>query len=533
MFVDLRVLDDGSVLDADICIIGAGPAGIAIANEFSGGTARICLVESGDLKPDARNQDLADGEMVSHPEHDLRTSRDRQFGGCTNSWAGACAPMSRCVFEPRPWINLEGWPFSKSDLEACYERAQKLLGLGEYCYEPDHWAGGDLRFLDLDSKKLENRIWQLSPRMNFGKVYRAPFASSKTITVLLNATATEILTDEQASLARGVQVRSLNGKSATIKASLVVLACGAIDNARLLLLSRRHAPAGLGNGHDLVGRYFMQHPHVSAASLCTTGSKNWAKGYKDFRSGDHWLRTRIGLSEDAQRQHHCLDPVATLVNRYIADSLTHSQSIGYVSLKAILLDLQHGRVPVNAAAEMTKVVKDIKGIAIGLLRHLRNQNGALYIMSEQVPNPDSRVTLSSHLDPFGLEKACVDWRLLPIDKQSILALIEEIKSEFKRLRIGDVQPDDWLTVDDHTWPKSLAGGHHHMGTTRMSENSRKGVVDADARVHGTRNLYVAGSSIFPTVGCANPTLTLLATSLKLADHLKEQMAKLRTAPKVA
>ena len=533
MFVDLRVLDDEPVFDADICILGAGPAGIAIANEFNGTTMRVFLVESGGLKADARNQDLADGEMISHPDHNLRTSRDRQFGGSTNSWAGACAPMSRCVFEPRPWINLEGWPFSRRDLEACYERAQKMLGLGAYCYEPDHWAGDDLRFLDLDPEKLENRIWQLSPRMNFGKVYKAPFASSKTITVLLNATASEILTDDQASVVEGVEVRTLDGKSATIRARLVVLACGAIDNARLLLLSRRNAPAGLGNGHDLVGRYFMQHPHVSAASLCTTGSKTWAKGYKDFKSGELWLRTRIGLSEDAQRQHRCLNPVASLVNRYIADSLTHSQSIGYVSLKRVLLDIQHGRLPVNAASEMAKIVKDIKGIGIGLLRHLRNQNGALYIMSEQVPNPDSRVTLSRQLDPLCLEKARVDWRLLPIDKQSILALIHEIRSEFKRLGIGDVRPDDWLTLDDHTWPDSLAGGHHHMGTTRMSETSRKGVVDADARVHGTKNLYVAGSSIFPTVGCANPTLTLVATSLKLADHLRTRMTTLQAAPKVA
>lgn len=533
MFVDLRALDDEPVLDTDICVLGAGPAGIAIASQFDGTTTRVCLVESGDIKADARNQDLADGDMISHPEHDLRTSRDRQFGGCTNSWAGACAPMSRCVFEHRPWINLEGWPFPRRDLMACYKRAQKMLGLGRYCYEPDHWAGEDIRFLDLDRNKLENRIWQLSPRVNFGTVYQAPFGASKTITVLLNATVTEVLTNGHASVVEGVQVRTLDGKGATIKARLVVLACGAIDNARLLLLSRRHMPAGLGNGHDLVGRYFMQHPHVSAASLSTTGSRAWAKGYKDFRSGELWLRTRIGLSEEAQRKHGCLNPVASLVNRYIADSLTHSQSIGYVSLKRVLLDLRHGRMPVNAASDMMEIVKDIRGITIGLFRHLRNQNGSLYIMTEQAPNPDSRVTLSRNKDCLGLEKACVDWRLLPIDKRSILHLVQDIRSEFKRLGIGDIRPDDWLTVDDHSWPSSLAGGHHHMGTTRMSETPRKGVVDADARVHGTSNLYVAGSSIFPTVGCANPALTLVATSLKLADHLQAQMANLRTASLVA
>ncbi|MDH3663797.1 MAG: GMC family oxidoreductase [Alphaproteobacteria bacterium] len=532
MFVDLRVLEDGRVLETDICIVGAGPAGITVANEFNHAATRVCLVESGNLEADSRIQDLADGEMVGHPEHDLRSSRDRQFGGCTNSWAGACAPMSRSDFEFRPWINLEGWPLSKRDLDAHYERAQAMLDLGTYCYEPDCWAGDDVELLKLDPKKLENRIWQLSPRTNFGEIYRAPLGSSTTTTVLLNATATEILTDEQAGIAKGVLVRTLDGQSATILAKFVILACGAIDNARLLLLSRRHAPAGLGNGYDLVGRYFAQHPHVSAASLRTIGPKHRTKGYKDFKRGAYWLRTRIGLSEDAQRQHGVLNPVATLINRFISDSLTQSQSIGYVSLKRVLLDLQHGRVPVNLAAEMARIAKDIKGISVGLVKHLRNQSGALYIMSEQFPNPDSRVTLSSRRDALGLEQARVDWRLLPIDKRSVLVLVQEIQSEFKRLGIGDVEPDDWLTVDDCTWPKSLAGGHHHMGTTRMSESPKKGVVDAVARVHGTKNLYTAGSSIFPTIGCANPTLTIVATSLRLADHLEMQVTKLQAAPLV-
>lgn len=533
MFVDLRMLETEQVLEADICIAGAGPAGITIANELGKAKLRVCLIESGSLQPKEENQDLADGEMVSHPHHNLRLSRDRVFGGSTNSWAGACAPMSASDFEPRPWIDLEGWPYSRRDLDVGYERAQAVLQLGAYRYDPDHWAGDDHPLLAFEPERLENRIWQLSPKVNFGTVYRETLASSETTTVLLNATATEVLTDEQASLAKGIEARTLDGKRATVLAPLVVLACGAIDNARLLLLSRRHAPAGLGNGQGLVGRYFSQHPHIGAASLHEMGSRRWTTSYKDFKRDNLWLRARIGLSAEAQRRLGVLNPVATLVNRFIADSLTHSQSIGYVSLKRILLDLKHGQRPVNLGAELGHIARDLPGIASGLIRHLRHQTGALYVMSEQFPNPDSRVTLSHRKDALGLEQARVDWRLSPIDKRSIRVLIDEIGHEFRRLGVGDVQPDDWLTADDHSWPESLAGGHHHMGTTRMHDDPKRGVVDADARVHGIKNLYMAGSSIFPTVGSANPTLTLLATSFKLADHLQLQVVKRPVVPAVA
>ena len=331
----------------------------------------------------------------------------------------------------------------------------------------------------------------------------------------------------------GVDVRSLNGRKLTVNARILVLAAGAIDNARLLLLSRTQSPAGLGNDHDLVGRYFMQHPHVSAASLQFSGSKHWIRSYKDFRRDKLWLRARIGLSITAQKDLQVLNPVASVITRYIADSLTHAQSLGYVSMKRILLDLQHRRLPSNFSSEAMHILRDAKGIFLGFLRHLRHQDGALYIMGEQFPNPESRVTLGTDRDELGLEKVRVDWRLLPIDKQSILTLILQIKEAFNHLGIGDVIPDEWLTIDDHTWPISLAGGHHHMGTTRMSTSPRKGVVDADAKVHGIDNLYVAGSSIFPTVGCANPTLTLVATSLRLADHLEVKMMKLDEAVDVA
>lgn len=533
MFVDLRSLEIEHSLEADICIVGAGPAGISVANRFVDSRLRIVIVESGDLCPRSEVQNLADCETSGQPQRSLKESRNRQFGGSSNSWGGACAPMSCSDFTPRPWIDLAGWPFSKQCLDPYYVRAQELFELGPFDYRPETWSNNQVRFLRFDEDHLENRIWQIGSRKNFGLANQTAFRSSANISVLLNATATELETNASASFINVVRVKSLEGREATIKARFFVLACGGIDNARLLLVSRQHNRSGLGNNHDLVGRYFMQHPHVSAASLRFNGARRWVRSYKDFKNGELWLRSRIGLAETAQEKCQVLNAVASVINRYIADSLTHTQSVGYVTIKRVLLNLQHGRLPTNLASELRSIIGDTKGIVTGLLRHLRNQDGALYFMSEQFPNPESRISLSEDCDSLGVPKARVNWQLLPIDKRSILALVQTIQVEFNRLGIGEVVPDEWLVVDDHSWPDSLFGGHHHMGTTRMSDSPKFGVVDPNARVHGVENLYIAGSSIFPTVGCANPTLTLVATSLKLADHLLEIASNYDEASAVA
>lgn len=525
MFIDFNDLADDQAWNVDLCIIGAGPAGIAIASKFLATGVSVCLIESGGLEADSAIQALADGEMVGRPEDNLKGQRNRQFGGSTNSWAGACAPMSEIDFEPRPWLGLEGWPFSMRDLEPYYKRAQTMFEIGPFNYEARHWDGGGNRFLAFDPTLLETRIWQLSPQSNFGLIYREAFRSSANCKVLLNATVTEISAHEAMKTIIGIRVESLGGKTATVKARTYVLACGGIDNARLLLLSRQHTLAGLGNEHGLVGRYFMQHPHVGAASLRFTAPLSWTKSYKDFCNGGLWLRARFGLTREAQEHLGILNPVASVINRFITNSLTHSQSIGYLAVKRLTLGLSHGRVPLQLPSELGKIAKDLPGVVTGSWQHLRHRTGALYFMNEQMPNPESRVTLSSKRDAFGLEKARVNWRLSPIDKHSIRVMVHTIGFELKRLGLADVTADDWLTADDTTWPDSLNGGYHHMGTTRMGTTSRASVVDPDAKVHGLDNLYIAGSSIFPTVGCANPTLTLVATSLKLADHLSDRLAE--------
>ncbi|NJO32502.1 MAG: hypothetical protein HC869_04595, partial [Rhodospirillales bacterium] len=228
------------------------------------------------------------------------------------------------------------------------------------------------------------------------------------------------------------------------------------------------------------------------------------KAYKNQCVDGTWIRPRLGLTQQAQERHCVLNPVASFINRFVTHSLTHTQSIGYVTLKHVLLEAVRGQIHPHLPREILKIVRDLPGVVSGTWHHLRHQTGALYFMGEQVPNPESRITLDSKCDKLGLEQALVDWRLSSEDKRSIRVMVTLIDSELRRLGLGRAEPDDWLVSDDTTWPDDVFGAYHHMGTTRMGVNPKNSVVNPDARVHGIENLYIAGSSIFPTVGCANP-----------------------------
>jgi choline dehydrogenase-like flavoprotein len=151
----------------------------------------------------------------------------------------------------------------------------------------------------------------------------------------------------------------------------------------------------------------------------------------------------------------------------------------------------------------------------------------MFTRQEQAPNPESRIVLSAENDELGMPRANLRWKFTPIDKRSMRVYYELLGREMGRAGLGRVQIMDWLLDgDDTAWPNHLSGGWHHMGTARMHEDPRQGVVDANCRVHGIANLFVAGGAVYPTGGAVNPTLTVVAMALRLSDHLKNKVGPL-------
>ncbi len=515
MFRDFREAEDGSVIDTDLCVIGAGAAGITMAKELADTEREVLLVESGEHVPEGATLALYKGVNVGCPYPPLESARLRYFGGSTNHWDGHCRPLDAIDFEKWDWVPYSGWPITLADLEPFYARAQRICELGPYDYDPEHIASPDL--IPFNPERLVNRIWQYSPPTRFGEHYRSELEQAHNIGVLLNANVVEIEANETASSVTGLRIKALEGKTGRICANTYVLATGGIENARILLASDSVMKNGLGNGNDLVGRFFMEHPHaliayavpgVEVARLAPYYEGTQAK----LRDGSAIIQSKAGLSFDLQRRERLLNACTEI-------GWGHDRSVGYLALHKIVHDAERGLMPDRFGEAVLDVVTDLDHVVGGVYRWAQHQRYFWFgANAEQVPNPLSRVTLDRSRDALGMRRSRLDWRVTEQDKAGARHVCQILAEELARLDVARVRMDDWLLEENNHWD-GLGPRYHHMGTTRMSDDPKTGVVDKDCRVHGIANLYVAGSSVFTTSGYANPTLTIVALASRLAHHL--------------
>jgi choline dehydrogenase-like flavoprotein len=526
MLHDARRLEAGTRLAHDFCIVGAGAAGIALAREFLGSSTRVCVLESGGLAFDRAAQALADGENVGHPYFPIGETRLRRFGGTTGWWSGECRPLDpEEDLAPHPWLGHGGWPpVAAADLAARYGRAEALCGLGPGAFEPAA-AWFDRRGsspLPLDPCRFATRIFKHSPPTDFARAYGRDLERATNVDVLLNATALSVETDDAGKVAAGVRAASAPGRELEAKAPVVVLAAGGIENARLLLASTRARPAGLGNRHDQVGRCFMEHlffddvarfEPVALLPSIRLYARRWTAAGSEVRAT---LAPTAALLAEA-RMLNCCFKFASLVKRHP----------GVGAALALRDGWRRGLPWSRQVATLPALVAGLPGAAAALLRAvLEGEHGSpgrpapllVNVVSEQAPNSGSRVTLSRRRDRFGQPLARLEWRLGEADRASWLKGLELLARDLAGSGLGRLVLPDPRARDAAI--ERVRGGRHHMGTTRMADDPRRGVVDRDARVHGISNLYVAGSSVFPTSGHADPTLSIVALALRLADHLK-------------
>jgi choline dehydrogenase-like flavoprotein len=526
-FHDARRLNT-AVVTADLCIVGAGAAGITLAREFARQSVRVALIESGAFGFQHRPQWLYLGDNVGAANYSTVHSRFRMFGGSITRWGGQCRPLDPIDFDERDGIAHSGWPFARDELEPYYRRAQSICNLGPYDYSASSWrpAGGGA--LQLDDAQLETKIYQFSHPSDFAHSYRADLASAGNIDVYLNANVVDIAVNADASCVTGLQVATFNGRRIRFTAARYVLACGGIENARLLLASNRVASAGIGNRHDLVGRFFMDHPYFLLGYFQPARPEYDRSPYviEDYaRVGrEQKVLAAWSLGESTLRREQLNGCAAYFVRRPLYKSLPDYFSPGGRSFIHLVDLLRHrefldGRLRGHARNVLSGFREIGRTLARQVAHALRPRPAlALRAVLETSPNPHSRVTLGARKDRFGTPRVRVDWRLNPQDRLGLERLIATTHAEFSRLQLGSLILDP---AQDRTgWPNSMSGGKHHMGTTRMHVDERNGVVDANCRVHGCANLYVAGSSVFPTAGYANPTLTIVALAVRLADHLR-------------
>lgn len=566
MIADAGAVPAGAHLQADLCIVGAGAAGIAIARELAGRDVRVALLESGGLSFEPATQALYRGRSVGLPYFPLDAARLRYFGGTTGHWAGTCRPFEAFDFEPRPGVPDTGWPIGLGDVEPYYGRAAEVVGLTPGPWGLAPWAARDrVKPLDL-GERLVTRVARFAgdDARHFGSRYRAELERAANVSVHLHANVTELETGPDGGAVVRAHVATLGGRRFTVGARVFVLACGALENARVLLLSDRHRRGGLGNQHDAVGRWFHEHPRFVGAELVPAHPELETRFYEPHRTGDQTIEAYLALADRVQREERLLDVQLKLRPVYrgayagiedaadvrsaraLGGSRKDASTAGFArDVANVMGDLTGwhrftvpgaplpvpypevaSRLASGSALQRRDLIPGLLGDIAGytyakLLGTAPVDHVEVTTRLGQAPNRDSRVTLGRERDALGLRRIDLDWRMTRLDRESIVRTLELVGAAVGAAGLGRLR----LLVDrDGPWPASLTGGWHMMGTTRMSDDPRRGVVDRDCRVHGVGNLFVAGSSVFPTPGAGTPTLTLVALALRLSDRLRRELA---------
>jgi len=527
VFVDARQLPRDALIECDLCIVGAGAAGITIARELIDHSVRVCLLESGGLAPDSRTQSLYKGQNVGLPYLPLHRSRFRFFGGSTNNWTGWCRPLNRPDFERRDWIPHSGWPFDRPHLDPYYERAQQICQLGPYSYDLDDWENELRGCFVFPGRYLLTEIFQFSPPTLFGKTYRDPIERAPNVQTYLNANVLEFEMGDRSETVKTLVAATLDGNKFKVCSKVFVLAAGAIENARLLLLSIKCHKAGLGNQNDLVGRFFMEHPYCFCGVLKPSKScpSLWLYTLHNTETPGRFRKMLGALSprEEFLKSEKFTSGAIYFAHRPRHKTLAQYNSLSAVSLARLKDALQHRYWPeyfLVQARNISSGLDDLAKLFLSKAAELVRPASELAIRAflEPAPNLESRLTLSRERDRLGMPRIRLNWKLAEIDWKSFQGMLEILRDEFSRGGLGRI--DIRVDTSKAGWPAGLTGGSHHMGTTRMHRDPAQGVVDSDCRVHETTNLFVAGSSVFPTAGHSNPTLTIIALAIRLADHLK-------------
>jgi choline dehydrogenase-like flavoprotein len=542
--------------EADVCIIGAGPVGVALARRLLGAGLVIYLVESGGEQPSRDADALARGEILGEPVHAPEENTRRAFGGASHAWdirTGLPLPHVRYMpldeedFEAHPWLPHSGWAFPHAKLAPYYAQAQKLCGILPVDDAADRWEEPGATRLALEAFGIRTAMCQFGPSEIFHRTYREELRIAERagqLRLLLHTTALRLIPADDGAAVREILCARPDGSRLRIRARVCVLACGGFENPRLLLLSQDASPAGLGNSHGVVGRYFHDHPLIFAGEFLPTEPGLFARAalYDIRMARGVQAMGYLALTSDARRRLQSFslatflfprpEPRATHALEALRDGIRTLQGHGPMPagpLKAAKLFARRPGVTLRGLAAALRGRPVLSGFKAGGWSRQSPPAGGwrsfhLWQQVEQSPDPANQVVLGSARDRFGRPVPALLWRWSAEDDARVARAQDLLAEALRAARLGRLDP---VRQDGRTALAYPAGAHHPMGATRMHTDPRFGVVDADCQVHGVANLFVAGTSVLPTGGSANPTLTALALALRLADHLSARLSATR------
>jgi choline dehydrogenase-like flavoprotein len=564
---DTRDIAPGAVLRCEVCIVGAGAAGITSALELGAAKVDTLLLESGGLRQSKGSQSALRegsdspeslpnaGEIGSlHPP--LETIRQRRLGGTTGAWGGRCVPLDAIDFEQRDYLTGSGWPITRSDLDPYYRRAQSYCEVGAFEYSSHQALPNGPCFLLQEGMRAaftDTKLLRYSRPTDFGSRYRRDLDRSRHLRVLYHANVLRLELDENGNEVSQAVVATAPGREFLVKARIFVLAGGGLETTRLLLASRRHSRKPMGTGDAQIGHNYMTHLDGFVGSLRFSGSDP-RPAYSYQLSHDGIYCRRLICPDEETLKSEGLPNFSAVLYMPDPEDATHEDALlsAYALAKRSLYraklgfkSRRHGMRRTHPLAiwpHVGNIARDpgrLLGFGMQWSRNrwfasrklpsflIRPESGEYRFLfsAEQSPSHSNTVGLSPEPDTFGVPRLTVRWHVARRDHESIVRALSLIASEIRRLRIG--------TASTPSSPDELAeaigggflGGTHAMGTLRMSRSPRSGVVDQNCECHGIHNLLIASSAVFPTGGFAAPTLTIVALAIRVADTVRSRLGR--------
>ena len=523
---------------AHVCVIGSGPAGTAVALSLAQQGLSVILLESGGPQASAETDDLLGISSGCHSHHGSDSAiRARVFGGTSSVWTGRVAPFHPMDLSARSWVPGSGWPFSLDELQPFMDRAADFLGVVPGGYAPYGWTSlnGPHPPIRFDESLIVDELYQFSREpgedapTNTARLLQRKAKSLSNLRIYLHATVTEILVDPENGRVRGVEVATLDGRRTTLNVPRVAVCAGGIENSRLLLYSRSVMPKGLGNDHDQVGRYFMDHPFATLGHFAPSHSEALRSrlGHYFFHGskGMHVYVSGLTLSPRVQIEQQTLTATTYLISDWDADT-----SLKLSRLKAALggREMVYDKVSQDVSdllLDPRELVSQFHRRVVERRPMLMSKNALeLIINPEQVPRADNRITLSDETDRLALPRAHIEWAQDDLELKTARVMADVLDNELTRVGLPRFARAAWLDDPDN-WRASFFDAAHCLGGTRMADDPKRGVVDAWGAVHGVPGLWMAGGSTFPTSGNTNSTLMLTATSVRTADAIRRDVAR--------
>lgn len=484
MIFDLNQLHPSSIVKKyDVCICGAGPAGITIARKLAQKGKTVALLEGGGFEFSEQSQDAYAGKSIGLQYYEgLQYNRLRFFGGTSNHWAGRCSFFDGVDFEPRSYFGMPGWPIQRENVFKYFDEAAEILDISREGFtktQDMHWTGANFRKSD----------YTLSTPTRFASKYHEELKISSRIDVYVNANLVDIKLNSALDTVVHYELMNYKKQKFIFTGNQYVLALGAIENARLLLNCNKQIAAGLGNQSDMVGRCFMEHLNVQLGRFVADDNDVWRNGGIQLNPSNDLIR-RLNIG-----------------NSVLAFGIT-SEVESYGRLGKLKTAIKEIFCKSDNVIDVSRKISDFNCPG----------DGVISTLMEQVPNLNSRVKLGNDKDSFGLRRVILDWQLAEQDYKTMHLLGVEVAKEMAKTGLARVQLHDFVMERSSDVPEIIAHAHH-LGTTRMSADPRYGVVDKDSKIYGLKNVYVAGSSVFSTGGGCNPTFTIVMLALRLAHHL--------------